>query len=108
MAASPTAKRTSYSDVLPLQPPCPHAQSMSGVFSIASHSVLQYLPDVATHEQTGCAHSPAFAVVISFCLFAIGIAFLPVPDQQRMIQEGIIDTSKRRFCPKKNTYKLCC
>jgi hypothetical protein len=25
-------------------------------FSMASHSVLQYLPDVITHEQTGCAH----------------------------------------------------
>jgi hypothetical protein len=45
-----------YSDVLPLQQSCPHAQSMSGVFSIAAHSVLQYLPDVITHEQTGCAH----------------------------------------------------
>jgi hypothetical protein len=29
---------------------------MSGVFSIASHWVLQYLPDVVIHEQTGCAH----------------------------------------------------
>jgi len=26
---------------------------MSGVFSIASHSLLQYLPDAITHEQTG-------------------------------------------------------
>jgi hypothetical protein len=51
---SPTAERISYSDVLPLQPACPHEQSMSGVFSIASHWVLQYLPDVVTHEQTGC------------------------------------------------------
>jgi hypothetical protein len=39
---------------------------MSGVFSIASHSGLQYLPDVAMHEQTGCAHFPAFEVVVSF------------------------------------------
>jgi hypothetical protein len=29
---------------------------MSGVFSIASHWVLQYLPDVVIHEQIGCAH----------------------------------------------------
>jgi hypothetical protein len=29
---------------------------MSGVFSIASHWVLQYLPDVTVQEQTGCAH----------------------------------------------------
>jgi hypothetical protein len=38
---------------------------MSGVFSIAAHSVLQYLPDVITHEQTGCAHLWGFSVVIS-------------------------------------------
>jgi hypothetical protein len=99
MAGSPTAEHSSYSDVLPLQPACPHAQSMSGVLSIAAHSVLQYLPDVVTHEQTGCAHFPAFAVVI---------AFLLASGQQRVIQEGIIDTSKRRFCPKKNTFQLCC
>jgi hypothetical protein len=29
---------------------------MSGVFAIASHSVLQYFPDVTVQEQTGCAH----------------------------------------------------
>jgi hypothetical protein len=29
---------------------------MSGVFSIAAHALLQYLPDVVTHEQAGCAH----------------------------------------------------
>jgi len=51
-----------------LQPVCPHEQSMSGVFSIASHWVLQYLPDVVTHEQIGCAHFAAFAVAISFLL----------------------------------------
>jgi hypothetical protein len=28
--------------ILPLQPGCPHLQSMSGVFSIASHCALQY------------------------------------------------------------------
>ena len=50
------ALATLYSDVLPLQSACSHAQSMSGVFSMASHSVLQYLPDVITHEQMGCAH----------------------------------------------------
>jgi hypothetical protein len=51
-------------DVLPLQPACSHRQSMSGVFSIAAHSVLQYLPDVVMHEQTGCAHFSAFVVAI--------------------------------------------
>jgi hypothetical protein len=39
---------------------------MSGVFSMASRWVLQYLPDVVMHEQTGWAHFSAFAVVISF------------------------------------------
>ena len=29
---------------------------MSGVFSIASHSVLQYFPEVTLQEQTGWAH----------------------------------------------------
>jgi hypothetical protein len=57
-----------YLDVLPLQPECEHGQSMSGVFSIAAHSALQYLPDVITHEQTGCAHLWPFSVVISFLL----------------------------------------
>src|SRR5580704_8624118 len=41
---------------------------MSGVFSMASHWALQYLPDVVMHEQTGCAHFSAFAVAISFLL----------------------------------------
>jgi hypothetical protein len=45
---------------------------MSGVFSIAAHAVLQYLPDVVTHEQTGCAH---------FWPFAGAISFLPTSDQ---------------------------
>jgi hypothetical protein len=39
--------------VCPLQPACGHLQAMSGVFSIASHSVLQYFPDVTLQEQTG-------------------------------------------------------
>jgi hypothetical protein len=80
MARSPTDKPTSYSDVLPLHPECPHAQSMSGVFSIAAHSVLQYLPDVVTHEQTGCAHFSLFVAAISFFSFAIAISFLLASD----------------------------
>jgi hypothetical protein len=54
--------------VRPLQPGCPHVQSMSGVFSIASHCVLQYFPEVTVQEQTGCAHFlPAVsAMLISF------------------------------------------
>jgi hypothetical protein len=47
--------------VLPLHSVCAHRQSRSGVLAIDSHSTLQYLPDVATHEQTGCAHFSAFA-----------------------------------------------
>jgi hypothetical protein len=42
---------------------------MSGVFSIASHSALQYVPDVVLHEQTGCAHFPdSFGVIHSSIL----------------------------------------
>jgi hypothetical protein len=51
-------------DVLPLQTACPHEQSISGVFSIASHWVLQYLPDVVVQEQIGCAHFSAFALML--------------------------------------------
>ena len=39
---------------------------MSGVFSVASHSALQYFPDVVTHEQSGCAHFSVFVGSISF------------------------------------------
>jgi hypothetical protein len=39
-------------------------QSMSGVFSMASHWALQYLPEVVMQEQTGCAHLSGFGVVI--------------------------------------------
>jgi hypothetical protein len=39
---------------------------MSGVFSIASHSTLQYFPEVVMHEQTGCAHFSDFVVDIAF------------------------------------------
>jgi hypothetical protein len=38
---------------------------MSAVFSIASHSILQYLPEVAKHEQIGCAHFSPFPSDIS-------------------------------------------
>jgi hypothetical protein len=58
-------------EVLPLQVPCPHKHSMSGVFSIAAHSVLQYLPEVVSHEQTGCAH---------FCPLVVSIFSPVVPD----------------------------
>ena len=39
---------------------------MSGIFSMASHWALQYLPDEITHEQTGCAHFSVFGESICF------------------------------------------
>jgi hypothetical protein len=47
---------------------CLQVQSMSGVFSIASQTVLQYFPDVTVQEQIGCAHFVAFVLSISFLL----------------------------------------
>jgi hypothetical protein len=44
---------------------------MSGVFSIASHSVLQYLPSVATHEQIGCAHFLTLVNSMCFLLWVM-------------------------------------
>jgi len=41
-------------------------QSMSGVFSIASQTALQYLPEVTTHVQIGCAHRVDLGSVILF------------------------------------------
>jgi hypothetical protein len=41
---------------------------MSAIFSIASHSMLQYPPDVVMQEQTGCAHFWALIGVISILL----------------------------------------
>jgi hypothetical protein len=69
---------------------------MSGVFSMAAHSVLQYLPDVATHEQTGCAH---------FSPFARAISFLPTSDEERMIQAPILVTRGKCFYTERNTLR---
>ena len=80
---------------------------MSGVSSIASHAALQYLPDVATHEQTGCAHFCASAVVIAFVLFTGVISFLLAAGQQRVIQGPILIAGKKRFCTIKNTFQFC-
>ena len=68
---------------------------MSGVFSIASHWVLQYLPDVVVQEQTGCAHFSPLAVVISFLLAS---------DPQRAIRDSILITPEKRFCPLRNIF----
>jgi len=67
---------------------------MSGVFSIASHSVLQYLPEVVRHEQTGWAHLSAFAEAISF---------LQSSNQERTIQALTVATSRMCFCTEMNT-----
>jgi hypothetical protein len=71
---------------------------MSGVFSIAAHSVLQYLPDVVRHKQTGWAHFSAFAEAISFLLGS---------DQERTIQALTVATSREYFCTEnEHTAKL--
>jgi hypothetical protein len=54
--APASLKRYALAAAEAVHPACPHLQAISGVFSIASHCVLQYLPDVTVHEQTGCAH----------------------------------------------------
>jgi hypothetical protein len=61
---------------LPLQPAWVQEQSMSGVFSMASHSTLQYLPDVVVQEQTGCAHFSPFEVSIFLLIFLGSTHFL--------------------------------
>jgi hypothetical protein len=50
----------------------PHEQLMSGIFSMASHWVLQYLPEAVVQEQTGCAH---FTAVLSVSVGGV-IVFL--------------------------------
>jgi hypothetical protein len=39
--------------VLPLQPACSHDVSMSGLFSIGAHSLLQYFAHVAGANKRG-------------------------------------------------------
>jgi len=48
---------------------------------MASHWALQYLPDVVTHEQIGCAH---------LSVFVESICFLLASDHERMIQALIL------------------
>ena len=76
---------------------CGHAQAISGVFSVASHSALQYLPDVVTHEQSGCAH---------FSAFSEATFFPSTSDQERMIQVQMLISRKECFCTKKNTLRI--
>jgi hypothetical protein len=65
---------------------------MSGVFSIASHWVLQYLPEVVMHEQTGRADFLTVSLVISFLL---------VSDHDRVIQDGMLEHQPKAFLYKK-------
>ena len=75
-----------------MQSAWPQAQSTSGVFSIASHCALQYLPEAGTHEQTGCAHFLAGSLVISFLL---------VSDQNGAVRDGMIKWRRKAFLYKK-------
>jgi hypothetical protein len=45
---------------------CEHRQSLPGVVAMDSHSMLQYMPDITTHEQSGCRHFTAFVEAITF------------------------------------------
>jgi len=65
---------------------------MSGVFSMASHWVLQYLPEEVMHEQTGCAHFLTVSLLISFLL---------VSDHERLIQDGMLGHQPKAFLYKK-------
>jgi hypothetical protein len=76
------AEDANYSEVRPLQTAWPQAQSMSGVFSMAAHSVLQYLPEVTVQVQTGCAH---------FSAFGFGICFLLAWNQKLATQGGMLE-----------------
>jgi hypothetical protein len=68
-------------------------QSMSGVFSIASHWALQYLPFVTVQEQMGCAHfCPISGVMPSSCL-----------DPSVFDSCEIIDAPQKNFCANRNT-----
>ena len=69
---------------------------MSGVFSIASHWGLQYLPDVVMHEQTGCAHFWPLVVAICFLLDAV---------PHRVIPNGMLDVGKKLLCPIRDTLR---
>jgi hypothetical protein len=70
----------------------PQLQSMSGIFSMASHCALQYFSEVVAHEQTGCAHFLIFSLVI-VVLLALG--------RDRVIQGGMLPGRWTAFLYKK-------
>jgi hypothetical protein len=73
---------------------------MSGIFSIASHWVLQYLPEVVVQEQTGCAH---FTAVL---LASVGgvIVFLLACDRGAGIGAISIGVARSGFCPIRDSF----
>jgi hypothetical protein len=80
-----------------VQTACPQVQSMSGIFSMASHWALQYLPEVVTHEQMGCAHFLAVSFVILDLLFQVGT---------ELSKTVSYTESERSFCAKENTFQI--
>ncbi len=77
-----------------MQPLWRQRQSTSGVFSMAAHSVLQYLPVVVMHEQIGCAHFSAFVIAILYLLPLELRAFDPTE---------ILYGGEDHFCPIRDT-----
>jgi hypothetical protein len=59
---------------------------------MASHWALQYLPDVVTHEQIGCAH---------FSVLGESICFLLASDHEGMIQAVILVLGRNMLLYKK-------
>jgi hypothetical protein len=64
---------------------------------MASHWVLQYSPDAVMHVQTGFAHFSDLAVDISVLLAA---------NQQRVVQDGILDTGEKCFRAIRHTFQF--
>jgi hypothetical protein len=70
---------------------------MSGVFSMASHAVLQYLPAVASQVQIGCAHFFAGFGVMCFSCFDQGVfRFRSIMDALKYHRCPLTDTSAVR------------
>ena len=63
---------------------------MSGVFSIASHAALQYLPIVASQVQIGCAHFLAGFGVIS--VLSLQSGSFPLPLHHSYFEGALLST----------------
>jgi hypothetical protein len=77
----------------------PHEQLMSGIFSIASHWVLQYLPEVVVQEQIGCAHFTAVLLVS-----VGGVITCLLLRSGRVIRGISIGVAGCEFCPIRNSF----